>query len=247
MEDERSMTETAEELSETETSDTEFSGEGAEREDEGAKSSEKGTKSARWARSRRAAEQKMLAETRNAASIEATGGKNHFTGEDIKDTRDIDEYLLMKDIEKRGGDPVMDYAKYSKEKLRESDAETEKNRETEEFIERDRQAFIAKYPDVDISELVNDEGFRIFAGDRAGKVPLGELYEDYEKLGAKLEERAKRREAQRIANSRATPGALSSSDVAEPSFYTPEQVRAMTLAQVKENYDKIRASMKNWK
>ena len=31
-----------------------------------------------------------------------------------------------------------------------------------------------------------------------------------------------------------------------PEYYTPDEVRAMTQAEVRENYEKIRASMKKW-
>ena len=31
-----------------------------------------------------------------------------------------------------------------------------------------------------------------------------------------------------------------------PEYYTPDEVRAMTPSEVRENYEKIRASMKKW-
>lgn len=31
-----------------------------------------------------------------------------------------------------------------------------------------------------------------------------------------------------------------------PEYYTPDEVRAMTPTEVRENYEKIRASMKKW-
>ena len=64
------------------------------------------------ARRRREAERqaelkKVEAETREKAIIEVLNGKNPFTNEPMKDHADVEEYLLMKEIEKNGGDPVI--------------------------------------------------------------------------------------------------------------------------------------------
>ena len=68
------------------------------------------------ARRRREAErQKELADTRNKAIIEALGGKNPYTGGEMKDAEDVREFLTMREIENGGGDPVGDYSKHQKD------------------------------------------------------------------------------------------------------------------------------------
>ena len=65
---------------------------------------------------------------------------------------------------------------------------------------------------------------------------LSELREEL-KLRAKAEE-VNRRNASRSAGRAGTNAA--------PEYYSPEEVRAMSAHEVRENYQKIRASMKRW-
>ena len=52
---------------------------------------------------------------------------------------------------------------------------------------------------------------------------------------------------QMLANQKASPGSLSSTNPTDSGYFTKEQVQKMTQAEVHENYDKIRASMRKWK
>lgn len=65
---------------------------------------------------------------------------------------------------------------------------------------------------------------------------LSELREEL-KLRVKADE-INRRNAARSAGRAGTN--------ASPEYYSPDEVRAMSAAQVRENYQKIRASMKKW-
>lgn len=209
----------------------------------------KNAKNAEDARRRRESERlkKTVQEAREAAIIEALGGVNPYTGEDIKDTRDVDEFLLMKNIESQGGDPVMEYARYQKEEQKKADRAAMQEQETKTWYENDRQRFVEEYPEVDLGALIEDEDFGSFSEGKVGVKPLAEIYGDYLRFTAKFEESAKNRAARMYANGRASPGSLASSDAGEGAFLTPEQVRAMTPAQVHDNYERIRASMKKWK
>lgn len=202
---------------------------------------------AEFARKRREAErQRELTETRNKAIIDALGGKNPYTGGDMKDAEDVAEFLTMQAIEKKGGDPVTDYSGHVKAQQR---AEREKERteaEQREWYDKDRADFAEKHPDVDLNALIADEVFADYAGGKVGEKPLAEIYEGYLKMTARIEDAANRKAAQAVANAKASPGALGTAGIAEDGFYTREQVKAMSFKEVQKNLPKIEESMKHW-
>lgn len=215
---------------------------------EGKKPQSKDT-NAEFARKRREAErQRELADTRNKAIIDALGGKNPYTGGDMKDAEDVAEFLTMQAIEKKGGDPVADYSGHVKAQQR---AEREKERteaEQREWYDKDRADFAAKYPDVDLNALIADEAFADYSGGKVGEKPLAEIYEGYLKMTARIEDAANRKAAQAVANAKASPGALASPAAVESDFISAEQVRAKRNDPkwIKANYEKIRKSMPKW-
>lgn len=202
---------------------------------------------AEFARKRREAErQRELTETRNKAIIDALGGKNPYTGGDMKDAEDVAEFLTMQEIEKKGGDPVTDYSGHVKAQQR---AERERERteaEQKAWYDKDRADFAEKHPDVDLNALIADEAFADYAGGKVGEKPLAEIYEGYLKMTARIEDAANRRAAQAVANAKASPGALTGAAQVEADFFTAEQVRAMTPEQVKKHYDSIMRSKSKW-
>ena len=76
--------------------------------------------------------------------------------------------------------------------------------------------------------------------------PLKSIYEGFLRFNANAEKYAKASAAQALANSKASPGALSTSGSSEEGFFTREQVKAMSQAEVSRNYEKIRKSMPRW-
>ena len=204
------------------------------------------------ARRRREAErQKELKSARESAIIEALGGKNPYTGGEIKDSADVEEFLAMRDIEKKGGDPVSDFAKFHKQKQRDA-AEAEKAKADDDaYVQSDLAAFRKAYPDVDIKELLEDERFIDYAdGKIEKKVPLSKIYEGYSKLVGDTTKSAKtaaeRAAAQALANHNSSAGSAKGSSVAADTPFTREQVMAMSQAEVEKNYDKIMRDMKSW-
>lgn len=229
--------------------------------DEGKQPSEKETKetekqtpsqNSENARRRREAERqaeiKKAEETaREKAIIEVLNGKNPYTNEEIKDHADVEEYLLMKEIEKNGGDPLSDFSKYQKEKDRKKAEEVAKQAQEKEWFDNDYKDFQAKHPEVEIQTLIKDEQFQKFADGKVGKQPLSEIYEDFRDFVGEYEKKAKQMAKQTLANQKASPGSLSSTNPSDSGFYTREQVKAMSPEEVHVNYDKIRASMLKWK
>ena len=225
-------------------------GEGSEGSaDGGAKKPQSREQNAENARRRREAErQRELAETRNKAIIEALGGKNPYTDGEMKDAEDVREFLVMREIEKNGGDPVGDYSKHQKERERAERAQAERDAEKRAWFEKDRADFAAKYPDVDLAALVEKKSFRSFAEGKVGEKPLGEIYESYLAMTGEIEHAARRTAAQNAANAAASPGALSGGGQVESDYFTKEQVQAHRGDRkwIKEHYDAIRKSMAKW-
>lgn len=184
---------------------------------------------------------------RDAAIIEALGGKNPYTNEEMKDSTDVREFLEMRDIEKKGGDPLTDFAKHVKEKERQAAAEAQKKAESEAWYRKDYEDFIEKHPDVDVKKLISDPVFQKYTEGRVGQIPLSTMYESFLEITGSLEKRAEGKARQTLANKRSSPGALSGANPNDNGYFTREQVQRMSQKEVHENYDKIRASMSKWK
>jgi hypothetical protein len=215
---------------------------------DGEKPTRKGVKSSEHAQRRREAEQqKAIREARVQATIDALNGINPYTEKPMKDATDVDEFLMMRQIEKNGGDPVGDFSEYHKQRERDRAASEKKAAEDREWFENDRAAFIKANPNVDFEALIRDEQFADYADGKIGKRPLAEIYANYQKFSANAEKGARDRAAQTLANAKASPGSLTGAGGAENGHFTREQVRAMSQAEVHKNYEKIVESMKKWK
>ena len=234
--------------------DTAKAGEGTPSESDG-KAADKGEgkkpqgkdTNAEFARKRREQErQRELTETRNKAIIDALGGKNPYTGGEMKDAEDVAEFLTMQAIERKGGDPVADYAGHVKEQSRAKREQERTEAERREWYDKDRADFVAKYPDADLNALIESEDFADYSRGKVGEMPLAEIYEGYLKMTARIEDAANRKAAQAVANGKASPGALTGTAQVDADFFTRDQVKAMTPAQIEANYDKIRRSMDKW-
>lgn len=232
-----------------ETNDADFSDGGSQDDGSATEDGEKQAKerNAQYARRRREAEarQKELNDARVKAIIEAVG-ENPFTGEELRDAHDVDEYLAMKEIQRAGGDPLRDFAKHRKDKERKAREDAEKAEQEKEWYRSDGEAFTAKYPSVDMNALIADPQFAAYADGKVGKKPLAEIYEGFKAFSTDLQKKADERAAQAIANKAASPGALGSTKAPDSNFFTREQVQAMSQAEVKKHYDDIRRSMKSW-
>lgn len=206
---------------------------------------------ARQAEKRRTREA-VSASERNAIIIDALGGKNPFTGGEMKDAEDVEEYLLQKEIEAAGGDPVSDLSAFRKQRAREAREAAEREVKGQERVAREIKEFHTSHPDVDPEALFRDKDFLEYADGKLGKKSLSEVYASFTGLKKRLagesdtkDEEAK--QAQAAANAKAGVGSLSSSHKESQDFYTPEQVRAMSREEVRANFEKIKKSMQKWK
>lgn len=140
--------------------------------------------------------------------VDAVGGVNPYTHEEIKDEADIDEYLLMRKLEKEGKDPIEDYASAVKgeKRAKAKEAEAEKNRKAEV------QEFAERFPNVDMTALLQDQRFGKFAGKRVQNESLANVYADYLEFTqgeeAVIERKAAVKVKQAEMKRRTSPGSL---------------------------------------
>ena len=191
-------------------------------------------------------------EERVSSIIEALDGKNPYNGEAMKDAADVEVFLTMKRIKASGGDPVTDYARARADADRESArraADDQRAREDQRrWYEEDRAAFERAHPDVKLSDLLDDGDFADYAEGKVGKRPLADIYDGYTRMQQRYSQAAEEKAAQALANARASAGSIAGSGgAAEPDFFTEEQVRKMSQAEVHKNYEKIMKSMEKWK
>ncbi|MBQ9744477.1 MAG: hypothetical protein IJW19_05060 [Clostridia bacterium] len=199
------------------------------------------------ARRRREAEQAKKIRAAELNAIKRIVPENPYTHQPIENEDDVEEYLIMRDIESKNGDPVVDYFKYA----RDIRAQKQNEAHSAEMIHQDIVDFSEKYPDVNVPDILENEDFNEFAEGKWGKSTLTDIYERYRnyigKVSKAAEDNAKRVATQIAANAASAVGSLNNSGPAEENdFFTREQVKAMSSAEVSANYEKIRKSMKKW-
>lgn len=229
-------TETEEEVKKTETEETK----GKEEKPKQSKEQNKA-----FAEKRRA--EKNLKEEAELKVLKEYVGKNPYTNEPIETLRDVKVYKTMKQIDKDGGDPLMDYHKYAGlEEQRALDNEKAKT----ENVKNDVKEFIKAYPKVDLNELRKDDNFVQFSNKMIGKVPLKDIYEAYESLSGglktKAEESAKQEIAKKIAKEQTSVGNLATSGDAGAPKYTMEQIGKMSKAELNSDWDNVEKSYDYW-
>ena len=162
----------------------------------------------------------------------------------------VTEQVAQEPAEDTAGEPAQaaeaEAAEAEEETSSEETSSEETTAGTEEWYRRDREAFVAEHPDVDLDALIRDEHFQSYCDGKVGHRSIGEMWQGYRALVASIEERVAARAAQSAANRAASPGTLSRAGVAESDYYSAAEVRRMSPQQVSENYDKIRRSMARW-
>jgi hypothetical protein len=210
--DEQETTETGEretELAETSEAEEETEAESEEESTSGQENAMQASKRRERERREEAMRQRIERESYQKGLIDAVGGKNPYTNEPIQDAVDVEEYLLMREIEKNGGDPVMDYAKTLKSKQKERHLQAETQSKSTEVLENFKKA----YPNVDLGGLLADERFALFAGKRiSGGEALSDVYKDYLSFTGRVQAQAEKSAEIKVKNqqakSNASPGSL---------------------------------------
>lgn len=199
---------------------------------------------AEFARERRKKEEearlaKIEKETKVKTIIETLDGVNPYTNEKMEDETDVKEYLTMREIEKNGKDPITDFSSYQKQKAKQEAEQQRVKKESEEWITNDAKDFRSKHPDVNLDDLIKDELFSSIAKPLAGKVPMTDIYNTYQKACSKIEEKAIAKTAQTLANNAATPGKLSSQT--PPA---PKSVKDMSRSEIEAITERVKRGEK---
>lgn len=178
---------------------------------------------AKYANARRRAEedaQKKIEQARKEAyekgleqgKIQSYIGKqNPYTGQAIKDDYDVQEYLEMFELDSKGKDPISGYRELQKDKARKEAEEKIKAEEKERqdnWYKDDTKDFVDKYSVQKLQELTKDADFNLFAEGKIGRVPLAQIYDNYQKLISKYEQKSVETAKQIVANNTTTPGAI---------------------------------------
>lgn len=164
---------------------------------------------AKYAQARRTKEKedKRIQEAYEKGKLEAFKGKmNPFTNQIIEDSKDVEVYENMYKLSQDGKDPIADYAGYIAQKEREKERESARQKEIEEKASKDLEEFTAKYPNVNLNDLFNDENFSDYMEGKNKSIT--EIYERYTKLKNSFRTESINQAKQTIANSKATPGSL---------------------------------------
>ena len=200
------------------------------------------------ARRRREDERDKALEKRELDTvIRITGGINPYTNGKIEDRDDLEEFYLMKKIEKDGGDPVADYAKALKAQ-RKAEKETKekltKDVMTKEQAAEDWAKLRTAHPEITLTSLMADQDFLDYAEGKIGVKPLTEIYEGYLKLTGK-----KKAEDKEVIV-KPSPGSLGNPAKEEPEFYTKAQLDKFTSEELRKMSDKefkkVEKSREHW-
>ena len=232
--------ETVESSVETET--TEEVEEGTEQEDiqteepkEEVQEKQSKEENSKYANARRRAEeeaQKKIEQARKEAyekgleqgKIQSYIGKqNPYTGQDIKDDYDVQEYLEMFELDSKGKDPINGYRELQKDKARKEAEEKIKAEEKEKqdnWYKDDTKDFVEKYSVEKLQELTKNADFNLFAEGKIGRVPLAQIYDSYQKLINKYEQKSVETAKQIVANNTTTPGAIEETEPQELNWET---------------------------
>lgn len=205
---------------------------------------------AEFAKQRREAEKKAEIETavkqaRVDAIIDAVK-ENPYTKEKLSDEADVEQYLLMKQIELDGKDPIQDYPKYAKKAIVDAAAKQRAEADKKTAQQKDIEDFKARFPDVDLQEVAKDTDFDEFCKGRFGNIALADLYSQFTSLKERLSGQAlkakKTAEVSQIAKSKAAVGSLASTDVGDGNYYTADQLNKMSKSEIARNWDKVEKS-----
>ena len=228
--------------------EVQFGGNGAEepqKQTEEPRKEQSKAERAMHAQKRREAEQraKEIEEAKHQAKMEGLkeglGGKNPYTDSPIEDEIDLQTYLTMKEIEKSGGDPVMDFAKYAAAKRREeAKAAAEKSRQ-KDWYAADREDFRKAHPEITdevMEELLHDEAFSAFADKMVGKVPLKDIYDSYTTVRGIFDGEANSKAERMYAKKLSSPSSLNS----DGNFTAKKRIEDLTDAEMEEAIEKAK-------
>ena len=174
---------------------------------------------------------------------EGLNGKNPYTDTPIVDDVDLQTYLTMREIEKSGGDPIMDFAKYSTEQRRQEIQRAADAEKTKDWYASDRKEFMKVHPELseeNMQELLEDPIFSAFAEKMVGKVPLNDIYESYNNIRGIFDGEAKDKADRMYAKKLSSPSSLGGT-----GEYAPAKTAAnLTDAELEAAIERVKRGEK---
>lgn len=217
--------------------------ESAEDEENTTKKTQSREENHKFAEMRRKREQEekdaLKKESYRQGLMEATDGRNPYTHEKMEDDDDIEIYQNMKEIEKRGGDPIEDYAKYMKifkKEAREKEEEANKTQKNMvESINQNIATFKETYPDVDLGKLMGDEDFKLFAMPSINRgEPIHEAYKRWLDFSARSNSQIEDKARKTVAKKISSPGSLT--NTGEEKVKSFKDMSSKEFAEYKRNH-----------
>ena len=166
-----------------------------------------------------------------------------FTDTPIEDDVDMQTYLTMREIEQSGGDPVMDFAKYSAQKRREEIKTAEAAEKSKDWYASDRKEFMKAHPELseeNMQELLEDPVFSAFAEKMVGKIPLNDIYESYNNIRGIFDGEVKEKADRMYAKKLSSPSSLGGT-----GEYAPAKTAAnLTDAELEQAIERVKRGEK---
>ena len=160
--------------------------------------------------------------------------------DELEEPTEVAEESVAEEIAEMDGDSELESLAQRRELLESEiaslEGELERRRAETDRAAREYADFRELYPDLDLEELAPEV---IEAVDRG--VPLAAAQALYEK---RMQKRGEQVAAHNSANKGASFGSVGKAPDAD--YFTPDEVRGMTQAEVRANYQKILGSMKSW-
>ena len=153
----------------------------------------------------------------------------------------------MLEAKKRGLDPISDFHKMSKiltKEKKEKISKQEKEKvEHEANVRAEIEQFQKENPNVDLKELLDNPDFKNLVDPIISKIGLNEAYKLYTKV---IENENKVKEDladKRLARRESSTGPLNGGNHSQDDeFYTLEQLKKMSPAEIDENLEKVEKS-----
>lgn len=114
------------------------------------------------------------------------------------------------------------------------------------FSETNENELISSFPGVDLTKLRESMEFSSLLRMIMKNPSLSDVYACYNAIVSKAEDNSRKKLAQALANASSSVGALASSEVGQPAYFTKEQVIKMSPEQIRQNFQQIRESQSKW-
>lgn len=205
-------------------------------------------KNAEYARARREREQAQAIEKARMTAAEEERVKsviefvktNPYTEKPITNAEEVKQYLRMKAISDKGGDPVKDYAdEIDREQKEKSKKEAEKA-EYQQKIVSDVNDFRKEHPDLNLNEMLqNDKLFQALLIGNEGK-SLNDVYNEYDAIISGITKNVEKKLTSEAAKNQSGVGSVQTNGSANPGI-TKTQFRKMSVDERSKLYEENRA------